>query len=521
MDRSSISEPRCTNENALFKLTETLEHLELDAMGANTDFIISDDEDVDSPFQNDPSMLSPWVRIAQQDYEMLMMKQGSEQPEPVKDKRSGSPANSSSFDNTSSAYSTGESFRSCSTSSGPRSTAFVDTTNTAATNFDHDRAPSKQQDNLVQFYQSRGLESLLLSSGGGATMNLVSSDCNSDGEEPACYLTHVTDTDSEGFEDASIEFRTVFNRSSANGFNGQPIPFPRKLHPPTSNTKLSPMNASTADLCAAAADFARIRRTQIASEDYSPPAQCNNEQRNISTGGTTTGVVTDLPDRGDHSVLFDDRLKPNQVNPVSYDQHQQHNSNRVSFEPACLLTQESDASAPLHHRHTDETELSRSDVTQGDDRNVNEAHDCSKEWKVRVRKDGTRYITKKTTSSRDKRLKQRERRLLTERCGATTDDDALTELKLGRHWSRDDRKRHMRLAKEKKRRREFMQRCRLEVLNENTPAQGEIIELSHQKQAKRRNKRMLVDDFVTVQEILAVGDRDAGTKNPLLSVTYI
>ncbi|KAF2346516.1 hypothetical protein FHG87_022728 [Trinorchestia longiramus] len=72
------------------------------------------------------------------------------------------------------------------------------------------------------------------------------------------------------------------------------------------------------------------------------------------------------------------------------------------------------------------------------------------EWKVKVRADGTRYITQRSVSSRRREhRKERALRIEEERGGLTTDDDTLSELKVGRFWSKEERKRHL----EKQRRR--------------------------------------------------------------------
>ena len=50
------------------------------------------------------------------------------------------------------------------------------------------------------------------------------------------------------------------------------------------------------------------------------------------------------------------------------------------------------------------------------------------EWKVKIRPDGTRYITRRPAKSRF--LKERAKKLCDERGGMTTDDDAMSELKV-------------------------------------------------------------------------------------------
>ena len=49
------------------------------------------------------------------------------------------------------------------------------------------------------------------------------------------------------------------------------------------------------------------------------------------------------------------------------------------------------------------------------------------EWKVKIRPDGTRYITRRP--ARNKLLKERAKKVCEER-GMTTDDDAMSELKV-------------------------------------------------------------------------------------------
>ncbi|XP_069793111.1 E3 ubiquitin-protein ligase PDZRN3-like isoform X3 [Narcine bancroftii] len=147
------------------------------------------------------------------------------------------------------------------------------------------------------------------------------------------------------------------------------------------------------------------------------------------------------------------------------------------------------------------------------------------EWKVKVRSDGTRYITKRPV--RDRILKERALKIKEERCGMTTDDDAISEMKMGRYWSKEERKQHLVRAKEQRRRREFMMQSRLECLNESHSTQEKkevnIIELSHRKMMKKRSKKIF-DNWMTIQELLTHGTKSPdGTRiyNSLLSVTTV
>lgn len=111
----------------------------------------------------------------------------------------------------------------------------------------------------------------------------------------------------------------------------------------------------------------------------------------------------------------------------------------------------------------------------------------------------------------------------------TTDDDTMSEMKMGRYWSKEERKQHLVRAKEQRRRREFMMRSRLECLKESPQSGSEgkkevnIIELSHRKMMKKRNKKIL-DNWMTIQELMTHGAKSPdGTQvpNAFLSVTTV
>ncbi|XP_066472210.1 PDZ domain-containing protein 4 isoform X2 [Tiliqua scincoides] len=150
------------------------------------------------------------------------------------------------------------------------------------------------------------------------------------------------------------------------------------------------------------------------------------------------------------------------------------------------------------------------------------------EWKVKVRSDGTRYVAKRPV--RDRLLKARAMKIREERSGMTTDDDAVSEMKMGRYWSKEERKQHLIRAREQRKRREFMMQSRLECLRERegseargVSAEVNILALSHRKTMKKRSRRIL-DNWITIQEMLAHGTRSADGRrvyNPLLSVTTV
>ncbi|KAM6984803.1 PDZ domain-containing RING finger protein 4 [Aplochiton taeniatus] len=154
------------------------------------------------------------------------------------------------------------------------------------------------------------------------------------------------------------------------------------------------------------------------------------------------------------------------------------------------------------------------------------------EWKVKVRADGTRYVARRP--ARDRILRERALRIREERSGGmTTDDDAMSEMKMGRYWSKEERKQHLARAREQRKRREHMMKSRLECLREvgsGSGAEGRkepisILELSHRKMMKKRNKKIL-DNWMTIQELMSHGARAAapeGNKvhNAFLSVTTV
>lgn len=144
-------------------------------------------------------------------------------------------------------------------------------------------------------------------------------------------------------------------------------------------------------------------------------------------------------------------------------------------------------------------------------------------WKVKIRSDGTRYITKRPI--RDQLLKKRALHIREERCSATTDDDAASELKLGRYWNKEERKQHAARAKEQRQRRELMKQCieSKEQAGVMDKKEEDIIQLSRKRMMKRRNKKIF-DNWMTIQELLTHGTMSTDDKrlyNSFLSVTTV
>lgn len=138
------------------------------------------------------------------------------------------------------------------------------------------------------------------------------------------------------------------------------------------------------------------------------------------------------------------------------------------------------------------------------------------EWVAKVRSDGTRYITRRPI--RTKILKERKKKLENERCGMTTDDDAMSELKTGRHWSREDRRRHLQKSREHQQRKAIMQQRIEQVKKAAREGQNTIIELSYKKLHKHTMKDI---DFASVQELLAHQGKIPVSSCNLVSVTTV
>lgn len=140
------------------------------------------------------------------------------------------------------------------------------------------------------------------------------------------------------------------------------------------------------------------------------------------------------------------------------------------------------------------------------------------EWVVKRRADGSRYITRRPIRSRI--LKERARKLAEERCGVTTDDDAMSELKVGRYWSKEERKRHMEKARSHRRQKEMLLKQQMEGTKENGDVKkdGGFLEVGYRKTARHQEKRKIPEDVSTVAESISHGSK---TYNPFLSVTTV
>ncbi|XP_022914767.2 PDZ domain-containing RING finger protein 4 isoform X1 [Onthophagus taurus] len=161
--------------------------------------------------------------------------------------------------------------------------------------------------------------------------------------------------------------------------------------------------------------------------------------------------------------------------------------------------------------------------------NSDEGH-TKMEWKVKRRPDGTRYIARRPV--RNRILRDRAMKITEERCGLTTEDDTLSELKIGRYWTKEERKKHVEKSKERKQRQEILQAAR--HLDENVETQHPKDKLVSKKTTNnidntakkyKAKKVHTYDNFSTVQDVLLHGPKSVPNQNSkmigLLSVTTV
>ncbi|KAH6922281.1 hypothetical protein HPB50_011946 [Hyalomma asiaticum] len=135
--------------------------------------------------------------------------------------------------------------------------------------------------------------------------------------------------------------------------------------------------------------------------------------------------------------------------------------------------------------------------------------DLKSQWKVKRRADGTRYITRRP--ARTKLLKEREQKILEERSGLTTDDDNHSELKTGKYWTKEERKRHLEKARDRKKK-EMMLKLKMAILKEAHEGSGTKKSTTSAASRKKREVSPSPESLVGV-----IGDKSFG----LLAVTTV
>ncbi|XP_015198000.2 PDZ domain-containing protein 4-like [Lepisosteus oculatus] len=125
---------------------------------------------------------------------------------------------------------------------------------------------------------------------------------------------------------------------------------------------------------------------------------------------------------------------------------------------------------------------------------------------------------------RNQLLKARASRLADERGGVTTDEEMRSEVKMGRYWSKTERRRHLLTAREQRQRR--LARGSGGEGARRKEASSVVLELSNRKRTQLRNRKLL-DSWTTIEELLthgtktAVGTSEIMCPSPLLSVTTV
>lgn len=136
----------------------------------------------------------------------------------------------------------------------------------------------------------------------------------------------------------------------------------------------------------------------------------------------------------------------------------------IALQQRLLLEQAKQAQALRHIQGKNDPSTSN---YNSNTQNVPESPAPTMEWVVKRRSDGSRYVTRRPI--RRKILSDRKKKLEDERCGMTTDDDAMSEMKTGRYWSKEERKNHLQKAKEYRKRKELMKNKLTEEREKTTP----------------------------------------------------
>ncbi|XP_031629472.1 slo-interacting protein 1 [Contarinia nasturtii] len=92
------------------------------------------------------------------------------------------------------------------------------------------------------------------------------------------------------------------------------------------------------------------------------------------------------------------------------------------------------------------------------------------EWKVKRRVDGSRYIVRRPVRNRTLRA-ARASKINEERANdQTTEDDTISEVKMGRYWTKEERKKHMEKSKERRHRQESIIASKNQQIQESSYA---------------------------------------------------
>lgn len=140
------------------------------------------------------------------------------------------------------------------------------------------------------------------------------------------------------------------------------------------------------------------------------------------------------------------------------------------------------------------------------------------EWKVKRRQDGTRYIVRRPIRNRTLRA-ARASKINEERANdQTTEDDTISEVKTGRYWSKEERKKHLEKSRERRHRQESV----IASKNQQTSDVGlhmkngaQIATLSNNLQCQAQQSQpsqQLANDSVNKKTLKKKKDKEATTE---------
>uniref|UniRef100_A0A9J8B668 Uncharacterized protein n=2 Tax=Cyprinus carpio TaxID=7962 RepID=A0A9J8B668_CYPCA len=134
---------------------------------------------------------------------------------------------------------------------------------------------------------------------------------------------------------------------------------------------------------------------------------------------------------------------------------------------------------------------------------------------------------------RNQMLRDRASRLADERSGMSTDEESHSEVRMGRYWSRTERREHMLQKQRQARNNDSCAAAPSGLVHSggvmggaNRESCSTVLELSQRKLSRLRNRKLL-DDWTTVEELLThgtrLGPREAARQLPtsLLTVTTV
>lgn len=125
------------------------------------------------------------------------------------------------------------------------------------------------------------------------------------------------------------------------------------------------------------------------------------------------------------------------------------------------------------------------------------------EWKVKRRPDGTRYIVRRPVRNRTLRA-ARASKINEERSNdQTTEDDTISEVKMGRYWTKEERKKHMEKSKERRQRQESLIASKNQQIHEVTYApttQYYAQQTPQQQQQQQQTTQGIIIDKKTMKK---------------------